>query len=110
MSAVSWTSIPITTSPWSRYRAARSRRIGVSDWHGGHHDAQKLIQTAFPRRSASRSGRPLRSWSGTVDRCGWLTCEGRPRSEEHTSELQSPYELACRHLLVKKIDIMDITF
>src|SRR6266705_7133888 len=24
------------------------------------------------------------------------------RSEEHTSELQSPYELVCRHLLEKK--------
>src|SRR5437867_5218585 len=26
----------------------------------------------------------------------------RPRSEEHTSELQSPYELVCRLLLEKK--------
>src|SRR5207248_3627560 len=25
-----------------------------------------------------------------------------PRSEEHTSELQSPYDLVCRHLLEKK--------
>src|SRR5207248_11133001 len=28
--------------------------------------------------------------------------ELRPRSEEHTSELQSPYELVCRLLLEKK--------
>src|SRR5207248_11058508 len=27
---------------------------------------------------------------------------GRPRSEEHTSELQSPYDLVCRLLLEKK--------
>src|SRR5437867_10156206 len=26
---------------------------------------------------------------------------GRPRSEEHTSELQSPYDLVCRLLLEK---------
>src|SRR5437867_9915999 len=28
--------------------------------------------------------------------------EERPRSEEHTSELQSPYDLVCRLLLEKK--------
>src|SRR5438094_4638478 len=28
--------------------------------------------------------------------------EGETRSEEHTSELQSPYELVCRLLLEKK--------
>src|SRR5207248_11112345 len=28
--------------------------------------------------------------------------EQRPRSEEHTSELQSPYDLVCRLLLEKK--------
>src|SRR5688500_19239448 len=28
--------------------------------------------------------------------------EGEPRSEEHTSELQSPCNLVCRLLLVKK--------
>src|SRR5437867_7213042 len=27
---------------------------------------------------------------------------GQPRSEEHTSELQSPYDLVCRLLLEKK--------
>ena len=36
-----------------------SRRIGVSDWQGGHHEAKKLIQTALPRRSASRTGLPV---------------------------------------------------
>src|SRR5437867_10006652 len=28
--------------------------------------------------------------------------KSRPRSEEHTSELQSPYDLVCRLLLEKK--------
>src|SRR5437762_4632659 len=31
-----------------------------------------------------------------------LPTEGRPRSEEHTSELQSPMYLVCRLLLEKK--------
>src|SRR5207248_10209750 len=32
--------------------------------------------------------------------CGWFV--DRFRSEEHTSELQSPYDLVCRLLLEKK--------
>src|SRR5207248_7949851 len=31
-----------------------------------------------------------------------LVCAGWIRSEEHTSELQSPYDLVCRLLLEKK--------
>src|SRR5207248_7990487 len=31
-----------------------------------------------------------------------LARDTRPRSEEHTSELQSPYDLVCRLLLEKK--------
>src|SRR2546426_8928474 len=33
---------------------------------------------------------------------GWLRCACVPRSEEHTSELQSPCNLVCRLLLEKK--------
>src|SRR5258708_26435208 len=32
----------------------------------------------------------------------WSTASKRPRSEEHTSELQSPDHLVCRLLLEKK--------
>src|SRR5438094_3974839 len=32
----------------------------------------------------------------------WLEENRQPRSEEHTSELQSPYDLVCRLLLEKK--------
>src|SRR5207248_11103836 len=31
-----------------------------------------------------------------------VACAALPRSEEHTSELQSPYDLVCRLLLEKK--------
>src|SRR6266487_7154290 len=42
-----------------------------------------------------------RAW--TID-CGWTTTSSRSyaRSEEHTSELQSPVHLVCRLLLEKK--------
>src|SRR5437867_7237828 len=33
---------------------------------------------------------------------GQVAIESEPRSEEHTSELQSPYDLVCRLLLEKK--------
>src|SRR5258708_20276263 len=36
------------------------------------------------------------------DRSLWLFSRGRIRSEEHTSELQSPDHLVCRLLLEKK--------
>src|ERR1041385_4401907 len=35
-------------------------------------------------------------------RLGWLTSAAAPRSEEHTSELQSRLQLVCRLLLEKK--------
>src|SRR5207248_6037354 len=34
--------------------------------------------------------------------CETMPCGLRSRSEEHTSELQSPYDLVCRLLLEKK--------
>src|SRR5438876_6622513 len=37
-----------------------------------------------------------------VDSEGSVLGAGRPRSEEHTSELQSPVHLVCRLLLEKK--------
>src|SRR2546430_13146057 len=53
------------------------------------------------RRSAASPHSPWVSWSGTRRRRG---CAGRsaPRSEEHTSELQSQSNLVCRLLLEKK--------
>src|SRR6266705_1275606 len=47
-----------------------------------------------PHRGRGRSVRPRLS--------GHARQGGRKRSEEHTSELQSPYDLVCRLLLEKK--------
>src|SRR5207248_4757276 len=46
-----------------------------------------------PRPTRARGATRSRSWC--LGRCGG-------RSEEHTSELQSPYDLVCRLLLEKK--------
>src|SRR5689334_24432693 len=60
--------------------------------------------TLFPYTTLFRSSRPwpttrsCRSWSS---RSSWGP-PSRPRSEEHTSELQSQFHLVCRLLLEKK--------
>src|SRR6266705_3661025 len=55
--------------------------------------------TLFPYttlfRSSCRRRRPRHSGRGRP-------CRSARRSEEHTSELQSPYDLVCRLLLEKK--------
>src|SRR5207248_11315399 len=42
------------------------------------------------------------SWKASADGMSWtFTLRDGVRSEEHTSELQSPYDLVCRLLLEK---------
>src|SRR5256885_9925358 len=56
---------------------------------------------SLPHRGFGRKHdgvRPVEDGVGHVGRFG----AGRPRSEEHTSELQSPCNLVCRLLLEKK--------
>src|SRR2546430_11592549 len=62
-------------------------------------------------RSHSRSRRPLGSVAlGMSAVLAWYSCGGEPRdvtaprSEEHTSELQSQSNLVCRLLLEKKTE------
>src|SRR5256885_9685903 len=52
--------------------------------------------------------RPAGGWA----RLPWGSCAGcrRGRSEEHTSELQSPCNLVCRLLLEKKKIWIHVTF
>src|SRR5437763_5457711 len=60
---------------------------------------------ARPRRALHRRLPPARRrGDGRPSAPGrdLLDAEGRPRSEEHTSELQSPMYLVCRLLLEKK--------
>src|SRR5258708_9361184 len=78
--------------------------------------------TLFPYTTLFRS-RSQRSWRGplrqALHRCGCADCvvasarhrtrlaRHRARSEEHTSELQSPDHLVCRLLLEKKKNTTD---
>src|SRR2546429_810407 len=54
----------------------------------------------FSRSSIARERPARRTACGSSRRR--VTCCGRPRSEEHTSELQSRLHLVCRLLLEKK--------
>src|SRR5437763_12459683 len=61
--------------------------------------------TLFPYTTlfrSSRSLRPARSCRQTAARAAGTARTCRRRSEEHTSELQSPMYLVCRLLLEKK--------
>src|SRR2546426_4345527 len=55
----------------------------------------------FPTPRSSRDSPPIRS-SRATGWSKWTGGESRERSEEHTSELQSPCNLVCRLLLEKK--------
>src|SRR5256885_7999408 len=57
--------------------------------------------TLFRSRELAQSGGAARG--GRRERVGWPRVPRGPRSEEHTSELQSPCNLVCRLLLAKKI-------
>src|SRR5438094_1914801 len=65
-----------------------------SDLRAEARRARARLSRAFPTRP--RSHRPFLGVSATERQ------DAGQRSEEHTSELQSPYDLVCRLLLEKK--------
>src|SRR2546426_1891249 len=74
-------------------RATRCLACGRRSVHAGRRGARGAPAGRPPRRAAA--GVPALRGRGRVARlCG--------RSEEHTSELQSPCNLVCRLLLEKK--------
>src|SRR5690348_17461765 len=81
---------------WKRRRFSRTFSL-VS------HSAKPRFRTFSPARSLTPPGRVLNPWTSQgvfVRASACRIC--RPRSEEHTSELQSPVHLVCRLLLEKK--------
>src|SRR5438552_7383073 len=76
------------------------------------------LSTLFPYTTLFRSVQVRTSVSISPIRCHQLAggpgCTGRrgmrSRSEEHTSELQSPDQLVCRLLLEKKNNLIKIFF
>src|SRR5256885_5722028 len=63
--------------------------------------ARRASSRARPRRKCCARRKPGRSGSARKRRSGCPPTTKRPRSEEHTSELQSPCNLVCRLLLEK---------
>src|SRR5437867_9466861 len=59
--------------------------------------------TLFPYTTLFRSRPPSRGPGRS--HCRLTALRRRARSEEHTSELQSPYDLVCRLLLEKKKNV-----
>src|SRR5207249_12258850 len=80
-----WLSSPITLPPFGLLPApvvtTQKRNWGMSRWISG-----------FPRAARRRSNA----------RFSMIWSRGGLRSEEHTSELQSRFDLVCRLLLEKK--------
>src|SRR5256885_8242315 len=76
----------------------RLRERGSSEQAHQYGTCQKLVSPCGSHRHYSSPGlRKLHSGEGT-----WDASVRRVRSEEHTSELQSPCNLVCRLLLEKK--------
>src|SRR5207248_9332092 len=68
------------------------------------HDALPISPPEAGAKVCGAAARKLKARASRPRRAGFcnLDAEGGPRSEEHTSELQSPYDLVCRLLLEKK--------
>src|SRR5260370_23379592 len=70
--------------------------------------------TLFPYttlfRSSASSRKPVRMMMGIADSSCNLRASTMPRSEEHTSELQSHLNLVCRLLLEKKKKVSDFYY
>src|SRR5690348_18079543 len=91
------TLFPYTTLFRSRGQLGRygTRRMAV---HLSRHRTQARPSTTF---RFQQEGALLTRTTAAK----WHVVVGSPRSEEHTSELQSPVHLVCRLLLEKKNDI-----
>src|SRR3989454_5656040 len=84
------TLFPYTTLFRSRPRAARRRRRRGPPVHAGGGVGQSGARSVDVHGGDER------------DQCDTPRRDGAERSEEHTSELQSPCNLVCRLLLEKK--------
>src|SRR2546422_3199733 len=76
------------------------------------HDALPITRRARARRSTFSRVRGLASAASTThdraSRCSCARTPLTPRSEEHTSELQSRLHLVCRLLLEKKKPVSNL--
>src|ERR671910_1838195 len=86
----------VATQPVSQYQG----QCPVEPNRDGGVPAREGGEGGFVPRLEDLRSRPLED--GLEDGCQQRPADGRDRSEEHTSELQSPCNLVCRLLLEKK--------
>src|SRR5256885_10983368 len=89
-------------APGGELRARRRGRCAGARHHAHH------VPGAGPVGGGGQQARRGRQHRHQRDRAraqGWLHAAAQLRSEEHTSELQSPCNLVCRLLLEKKKQI-----
>src|SRR5207248_8977593 len=77
-------------------------RIEGSRTGAGEHRAGWIVQTRLCRQPDARVVGSRRDGTRRGQGTGAARHCRKTRSEEHTSELQSPYDLVCRLLLEKK--------
>src|SRR5205807_8169095 len=86
-------------SPPEFYTLSLHDALPISRPHRRRRPRPSAVRAAPSRRGrAWRPGRAGAAFATAAD----STARGSPRSEEHTSELQSPCNLVCRLLLEKK--------
>src|SRR5207248_4788387 len=93
------TEMPSASTYVRQYRAAFRSTPGV--WGSFTYDSAKILFAAIDHAKSTRFGaveRALRATEGYHGATGSITIDPKTRSEEHTSELQSPYDLVCRLL------------
>src|SRR5207248_7186549 len=81
---------------WSGVATAITSRSGKSRRMSCHGVAPKYVFGACPVHSLNVAAE---RFADASERVATATSSNFTRSEEHTSELQSPYELVCRLLL-----------
>src|SRR5256885_13069422 len=85
-----------------RRRLSRSAEFERVYRQGRSKGNRFLVLYAFPREEAAPEEDGPRLGLSVSRRVGGAVDRNRVRSEEHTSELQSPCNLVCRLLLEKK--------
>src|SRR6266704_1296021 len=85
--------------------AVDDRKIAQNFARWKHEGGTKLIGTEFETkilRFAATNRTLCLAWDGVEAAAIFIFLDGTTRSEEHTSELQSRFDLVCRLLLEKK--------
>src|SRR5437762_4307504 len=95
--ALYWLNHPTSRSPWATGRVS----VTVVDGIWGVENATPWMKVGVV--AWARGGRARRAPTVAITaRREWVEGKNCMRSEEHTSELQSPMYLVCRLLLEKK--------